>query len=59
MTQPKKTVKLDKALLKKALGYQVKEVVEEYIIDKEDQDKLVLHKKKVTKKDIPPDMTAF
>lgn len=48
---------LSQALFKKALGFLVEEVVEEYVVDKE-EDKLVLNKKKVTKKNIPPDMTA-
>ena len=46
------------ALYKKALGYFLEEVVEEYVIDKEDNEKLVLNKKKITKKNVPPDMTA-
>ncbi len=44
------------ALMKKALGYEVSEVVEEYsMIDKE----LVLVKKKVNTKTYPPDLDAI
>jgi len=47
--------KIEKALLKVALGYQVAEVTEEYAeIDGE----LKLTKRKRTKKDIPPDLKA-
>lgn len=45
-----------KALVKKALGYDVTETVEEYS-GGEDGVKLV--KKKVTKKNVPPDITAI
>ncbi|MBR2498928.1 MAG: hypothetical protein IKB67_04385 [Clostridia bacterium] len=45
-----------KALVKKALGYDVTETVEEYS-GGEDGVKLV--KKKVTKKNVPPDITAL
>lgn len=44
------------ALVKKALGYDVTETVEEYS-GGEDGVKLV--KKKVTKKNVPPDITAL
>ena len=47
--------KIEKSLLKKALGYQYKEVIEEYVIG-EDGEKL--SKKKVTTKDLPPDISA-
>ena len=40
---------------KKAKGYTASEVVEEYVMDEEG---LKLTKKKVTKKHIPPDITA-
>ena len=44
------------ALVKKALGYDATEVVEEYVtVDEE----IKLAKKKVTVKNIPPDMTAL
>jgi hypothetical protein len=48
---------LSNALIKKALGFLHEEVIEEYVVDKE-QEMLVLNKKKVTKKNIPPDMAA-
>lgn len=48
---------LKDALIKKALGYDVKEVVEEYSSD--DDGEVKLSKKKVTTKFVPPDMTAL
>lgn len=48
--------KLKKALLKKALGYDANEVVCEYVLDEEGQEKL--SKKKVTKKHYSPDISA-
>ena len=47
--------KIKKSLLKKALGYRYNEVIEEYSVD-ENGEKLT--KKKVTTKDVPPDMSA-
>ena len=47
--------KLNKALIKRALGYSSKEVVEEF---SSDDGKLVLNKRKVTKKNVPPDISA-
>ena len=47
--------KIKKALAKKAVGYQAKEVVEEY---QDDEGVMKLTKKKVTKKHIPPDTQA-
>ena len=47
--------KLEKSLIKKALGYRYKEVIMEYSIG-EDGEKL--SKKKVTTKDVPPDISA-
>ena len=47
--------KINKALIKRALGYSSKEVVEEFTHSDGD---LILTKKKVTKKNIPPDMSA-
>lgn len=47
---------IEKALLKKALGYDCDEVVEEYVVDEEGNAKL--SKKKVTKKHISPDIPA-
>ncbi len=45
-----------KALIKKALGYDAIETVEEYA-DSDGEIKLL--KKKVTKKNVPPDVTAL
>ena len=45
------------ALIKKALGYDATEVVEEYVSSEEGEIKLT--KKKVTKKNVPPDMAAL
>ena len=47
--------KLAKSLLKKAMGYTVDEVVEEYV---QEEDGLKLVKKKITTKHIPPDINA-
>lgn len=47
---------IEDALLKKALGYDCDEIVEEYVIDEDGQPKL--SKKKVTKKHISPDIPA-
>ena len=48
--------KIKKALLKKALGYTATEIIEEYT---NTDDGMVLQKKKVTSKDIPPDIASF
>jgi hypothetical protein len=45
------------ALIKKALGYDATEVVEEYVSG--DEGEIKLTKKKVTKKNVPPDITAI
>lgn len=45
-----------KALTKKALGYDTTEIIEEYSLDEDNNEKLV--KKKITKKSVPPDITA-
>ena len=50
-----KEQKLNDALLKVALGYQVAEVTEEYA---EVDGQLKLLKRKKTKKDVPPDLKA-
>lgn len=47
--------KIERALLRVALGYQVAEVTEEYA---EVDGELKLTKRKKTKKDIPPDLKA-
>lgn len=51
----KKEEKLEDALLKVALGYQIAEVTEEYA---EVNGELKLTKRKKTKKDVPPDLKA-
>jgi len=45
-----------KALLKKALGFKTKEIVEEYSTT---DGEIVLTKKKVTQKTVPPDCMAI
>lgn len=47
--------KIEKALLKKAFGYNYKEVIEEYSVDEDGQK---LTKRKVTTKNVPPDISA-
>ncbi len=47
---------IEDALLKKALGYEAKEVVEEFVADEKGNFKMC--KKKVTKKHISPDISA-
>ena len=49
--------KLKKALIKRAIGYDADEVVEEYSYDDEGTPKL--SKKKVTKKHYAPDISAM
>ena len=53
----KDTEKLTKSLFKKAVGYTVDEVVEEYV-NGEESENLRLIKRKITKKHIPPDISA-
>lgn len=48
--------KLKKALMKKALGYDAEEIVEEYVGEDEG---VKLLKRKVTKKNYPPDVSAI
>ena len=48
--------KVRKALEKRALGYEAEEVVEEYVKTEEG---VVLSKKKVTIKNVPPDVSAL
>ncbi len=48
---------IKKALLKKALGYESDEIVEEYTAD--ENGKPVLCKRKITKKSNPPDLNAL
>ncbi|MGD9901019.1 MAG: hypothetical protein AB7S44_00585 [Spirochaetales bacterium] len=49
--------KLTDVLYKKALGYKLEEVIEEYSKDKDDGE-LILTKRKVSYKNIPPDISA-
>lgn len=53
--QESENEKLAKSLLKKAMGYTVNEVVEEYV---QEEDEMKLVKKKITTKHIPPDINA-
>ena len=52
---PSKNV-IEQALLKKALGYDCDEVIEEYVVDEDGCMKL--SKKKITKKHYSPDIPA-
>ena len=45
-----------KALTKKAVGYDSKEIIEEFSLDENQNEHLV--KKKITTKNVPPDVTA-
>lgn len=47
--------KIKKALIKRALGYDSSETVEEYAAD---GDEMTIIRKKVTKKNVPPDISA-
>jgi hypothetical protein len=47
---------LNKALYKRALGYEANEVVEEYSVDESGD--YILNKRKITKKHISPDLSA-
>ena len=49
--------KLKQALVKKAVGYVAKEWVDEFVADKETGEMTVV-KRKVTKKQVPPDLSA-
>ena len=48
---------LKKALIKKALGFDATEIIEEYSAS--DEGDIRLTKKKVTKKNVPPDLSAI
>ncbi len=48
---------INSALLKKALGFDAKEIVEEYASD--DDGEIRLSKKKITIKSVPPDFAAL
>ena len=56
MNDKEKQTLLGDALLKKAIGYDTSEIIEEF---SENDGQVVLVKKKVTKKSVPPDMTAL
>ena len=56
MNDKEKRTILGDALLKKAIGYDTSEIIEEF---SENDGQVVLVKKKVTKKSVPPDMTAL
>lgn len=56
MKKNKLDVEIEKALAKKAMGYNLDEVVEEYAVDEKGAEKLI--KKKVTKKFVPPDLSS-
>ena len=47
---------IKKALLKKAQGFYADEIIEEYVVDENGNEKL--QKKKVTKKYVPADLSA-
>ena len=49
---------LTKTLLKKAKGFVLEEVVEEFC-KCDETDRLILSKKKITTKEVPPDTTAI
>lgn len=52
--------KLKKAILKKALGYDAEEVVEEFALSgSQDDSDVKLNKRKITKKHYPPDLSAI
>ena len=56
MQEKDKLKKLNEALYKKAIGFSTEEITEEY---QEKEGDIVLIKKKVTKKTVPPDITAL
>lgn len=47
---------LEKSIIKKALGYNYKEVIDEYSVD--ESGNKTLTKRKVTTKNVPPDLSA-
>lgn len=49
---------VEQALIKKALGYETEEIIEEFACD-EKTEKSILVKKKKTTKQIPPDLSAI
>lgn len=56
-TKKKSKNEFEQVLIKKALGYDATEVIEEYSAGEEGEIKLI--KKKVTKKNVPPDLSAL
>lgn len=50
-------VEIEKALIKKAVGFQVEEVIEEFAVDENGNQ--VLTKRKKTTKNVPPDVSAI
>lgn len=48
--------KIKDALVKKAVGYNTDEIVEEYVVDDKNNEKLL--KKKITRKFVPADLSA-
>ena len=56
-TKKKSKNEFEQVLFKKALGYDDTEVIEEYSAGEEGEIKLI--KKKVTKKNVPPDLSAL
>lgn len=56
MKEDKLKQEIEKALAKKAVGYNLNEIVEEYVVDETGETKLI--KKKVTKKYVPPDLSS-
>lgn len=52
----KNTERIERALEKKALGYDTEEIVEEYVSDGAE---VKLVRRKVTKKNVPPDVAAL
>ncbi len=55
MRDDKVYAKIRKALLKRALGYDTSEIVEEYA---KNEDDMTVVRKKVTTKNVPPDISA-
>lgn len=57
IVKTKKKNEFEQVLIKKALGYDATEVIEEYSAGDEGEIKLI--KKKITKKNVPPDLSAL
>lgn len=49
---------VEQALIKKALGYDIEEVTEEYACDEKTKEAILVKKKKTTKQ-VPPDLSAI